>query len=76
MLWPQAALHTQWPGNGTMGDPVFDAFYSSGVQYINNATYQQAAVQEAGAALLDRIGTPAIVMGHSQGGLGDWPTFH
>ncbi|KAK8115850.1 putative fusarubin cluster-esterase [Apiospora sp. TS-2023a] len=69
LLWPQAALHTQWPGNGAMGDPVFDAFYSSGVQYINNATYQQAAVQAAGAALLDRIGKPAIVMGHSQGGI-------
>ncbi|KAK6840449.1 fusarubin cluster-esterase [Apiospora arundinis] len=68
-LWPQAALHTKWPGTGTMGDPVFDAFYSSGMQYINNATYQQAAVQAAGAALLDRIGKPVILMGHSQGGI-------
>ncbi len=23
-LWPQARLHTQWPGPGTMGDTVFD----------------------------------------------------
>lgn len=68
-FWPQAPLHTQWPGNGTMGDPVFDVFFASGVQYINNATYQQAAVQAAGAALLDRIGKPVIVMGHSQGGI-------
>ena len=23
-LWPQAKLHTQWPGTGQAGDPVFD----------------------------------------------------
>lgn len=68
-LWPQAVLHTQWPGNGTMGDPIFDTYYSSNVQFINNATYQQATVQAAGAKLLDRIGKPVIVVGHSQGGL-------
>ena len=29
--WPQAKLHTQWPGEGPnkgrKGDPIFDAFY-------------------------------------------------
>ncbi|KAM5343473.1 hypothetical protein ACJ41O_012010 [Fusarium nematophilum] len=68
-LWPQSSKHTQWPGTGLMGDPVFDAFYSSNVQFINNATYQQTTVQEAGAALLDKIGKPVILLGHSQGGL-------
>ncbi|KAJ6440841.1 alpha/beta-hydrolase [Purpureocillium lavendulum] len=68
-LWPQALLHTQWPGNGTMGDPVFDSFYASNVQFISDAVYQQAAVQAAGAALLDRIGRPTVLIGHSQGGL-------
>lgn len=51
-----------------MGDPIFDAFYSSGVEYTNGDAEQQAAVQKAGAALLDRIGKPAIILGHSQGG--------
>lgn len=69
MLWPQAVNHTQWPGTGLMGDPYFDTFYSSNVQFINNATYQQSTVQAAGAALLDRIGIPVILVGHSQGGL-------
>ncbi|KAF4467612.1 fusarubin cluster-esterase [Fusarium albosuccineum] len=69
MLWPQASKHTQWPGTGKMGDPVFDAFYSSNVQFISNATYQQTTVQNAGAALLDKIGKPVILVGHSQGGL-------
>ncbi|CAG1997342.1 unnamed protein product [Fusarium graminearum] len=68
-LWPQAKKHTQWPGTGLRGDPVFDAFYSSNLQFINNATYQQDSVQAAGAALLDKIGKPAILLGHSQGGM-------
>lgn len=66
-IWPQAVNHTQWPGTGLRGDAIFDAFYSSNVQFIDNSTYQQAAVQAAGAALLDKIGRPAILLGHSQG---------
>src|SRR5262245_11602685 len=27
--WPQAHLHTQWPGAGKPGDPAFDQFYAS-----------------------------------------------
>lgn len=69
MLWPQASLHTQWPGNGTMGDAIFDAFYSSNVQFIANATLQESTVQKGGAALLDKIGKPVVLVGHSQGGI-------
>lgn len=69
LLWPQAALHTQWPGTGKMGDEAFDSFYSSGVQFITNDTYQQATAQSAGKALLERIGKKTIVMGHSQAGI-------
>ncbi|TKX25816.1 hypothetical protein C1H76_1962 [Elsinoe australis] len=68
-LWPQAKLQTQWPGTGVKGDPIFDSFYSSNVQFISNATYQQSTVQSAGAALLDQIGVPSILIGHSQGGI-------
>ena len=68
VLWPQAVNHTQWPGTGKMGDLIFDAFYSSEIQFISNDTYQQGAVQAAGAALLDRIGKPVVLLGHSQGG--------
>ncbi|PHH91330.1 hypothetical protein CDD83_901 [Cordyceps sp. RAO-2017] len=67
-LWPQAGAHTQWPGMGIRGDPVFDAFYASTVQSVADAALTQRAVQRAGAALLDRIGRPAILVGHSQGG--------
>jgi pimeloyl-ACP methyl ester carboxylesterase len=71
-LWPQAKLHTQWPGSGIMGDEIFDTYYSSTVQFINSATYQQLTVQAAGAQLLDLIGKPVILLAHSQGGVMPW----
>jgi pimeloyl-ACP methyl ester carboxylesterase len=72
-LWPQASLHTQWNGTGTMGDPIFDTHYASGVQFLTpGAVKQQLTVQKAGAALLDHIGTPVILVGHSQGGTMPW----
>lgn len=66
--WPEAALHTQWPGTGLMGDPVFDQFFASGLQMVNDPALQERATQAAGAALLDRIQKPVILIGHSQGG--------
>jgi pimeloyl-ACP methyl ester carboxylesterase len=73
--WPQAKKHTQWPGSGPgrgqKGDPVFDAFYATQVEYIAEAAEPQALIQAAGAALLDRIG-PAIVLTHSQAGPFGW----
>ncbi|KAK8073644.1 hypothetical protein PG994_004543 [Apiospora phragmitis] len=67
-IWPQAKLHTQWPGSGVIGDPVFDAFYASTVQMLGDALQQELASQAACAALLDRIGRPVVMIGHSQGG--------
>ncbi len=71
-LWPQAKLHTQWPGTGQRGDPTFDQFYASQVQYIGSGARTQELNRDAGAALLDKIG-PAIVMTHSQSGAIGWP---
>jgi pimeloyl-ACP methyl ester carboxylesterase len=70
-LWPQAHLHTQWPDGGRMGDPVFDQFYASQVESISDAVRTQKINQDAGAALLDKIG-PAIVLTHSQSGPFGW----
>jgi pimeloyl-ACP methyl ester carboxylesterase len=70
-LWPQAHLHTQWPGSGRIGDEIFDQFYASEVQSMASAQTQQATMREAGAALLDRIG-PAIILTHSQSGPYGW----
>lgn len=51
-----------------MGDPVFDRFYSSQVQYTRDLTHQQLNTQAAGAALLDYIAKPTVLLGHSTGG--------
>ena len=71
-LWPQARLHTQWPGTGMPGDPVFDQFYASQVPSIQNRTFQIKLTSDALIALLDKIG-PAILMTHSQSGAFGWP---
>jgi pimeloyl-ACP methyl ester carboxylesterase len=70
-LWPRAHLHTQWPGSGLIGDPIFDQFYASEVEGIASSVVQQSTIQAALAALLDRIG-PAIVLTHSQSGPYGW----
>src|ERR1700730_6355821 len=71
-LWPQAKLHTQWPGTGMAGDPIFDQFYAQQLQAIANFPKQQELNRDAGAALIDRIG-PAILLTHSQSGAFGWP---
>jgi pimeloyl-ACP methyl ester carboxylesterase len=74
-LWPQAILHTQWPGDnhtkGRMGNPVFNAFYASTVQFVASDISVQTMMQKAGAALLDKIGA-AILLTHSQSGSFGW----
>ena len=71
LLWPEAALHTQWPGSGRVGDPVFDSYYASMVPCLADYGAEQALMQKAGTCLLDRIG-PAILITHSQGGTHGW----
>ncbi|KAK9589574.1 hypothetical protein V6Z98_008260 [Aspergillus fumigatus] len=73
-LWPQASLHTQWPGTGVMGDPIFDSYYASTVPSLAENAAQEASMQPAGAALLDAIGKPVILVAHSQGGAMAWVT--
>jgi pimeloyl-ACP methyl ester carboxylesterase len=73
--WPQAKKHTQWPGDGPnkgrKGDPIFDTFYATQVETVVSNEETQQRNQDAGAALLDRIG-PAIVLTHSQSGPFGW----
>ncbi|KAJ7087238.1 alpha beta-hydrolase [Mycena belliarum] len=70
-LWPQAALHTQWPGNGSVGDPVFDEFYASTAPSLNSTAEQARKIKNAGSQLLDQIG-PVILMTHSLAGQFGW----
>lgn len=69
--WPQAALHTQWPGEGISGDEDFDQFYASQVASMDDIAKLEGMMRDAGAALLDRIG-PAVLLTHSQGGPFGW----
>jgi pimeloyl-ACP methyl ester carboxylesterase len=68
--WPQAKLHTQWPGTGMVGDPAFDQLFASQVASAGGGVSAKL-VADAGAALLDRIGA-AVVITHSQAGAFGW----
>jgi pimeloyl-ACP methyl ester carboxylesterase len=68
--WPQAKLHSQWPGTGVPGDPIFDQFYASQVESAGGGVSAEL-VAKAASALLDKIG-PAVVVTHSQAGAFGW----
>ena len=67
--FPRKKLYTQWPSDapnkGMMGDPVFDNFIKGQMQFVGN---QAELAVPAGVALLDKIGSPVILLTHSQGG--------
>jgi pimeloyl-ACP methyl ester carboxylesterase len=71
-LWPQAHLHTQWPGSGEPDDPVSVQMTGSFVPELDDFTHQQFLNRDALVALLDKIG-PAILLTHSQAGAFGWP---
>jgi pimeloyl-ACP methyl ester carboxylesterase len=70
-LWPQARLHTQWPGSGTVGDPIFDQLEAQRLPDMGDLVQREELNRDATAALLDKIG-PAILMTHSQSGAYSW----
>uniref|UniRef100_A0A0B7JPZ7 AB hydrolase-1 domain-containing protein n=1 Tax=Bionectria ochroleuca TaxID=29856 RepID=A0A0B7JPZ7_BIOOC len=63
--WETVARHTQWPGDGRQGDPIF-------TQYMASVTRQTQA-QEALSALLQRTGK-AILVGEGTGCIMAWLT--
>ena len=71
-LWPQAHLHTQWPGTGLPGDYAFDQFFASQWSGMD-ATIQEQTTSRALVALLEKIG-PAFLITHSQSGPHGWET--
>jgi pimeloyl-ACP methyl ester carboxylesterase len=70
--WPQAGLHTQWPGKGEPGDPAFDQYWASDAPGITARVLASRMNVDALTALLDRIG-PVILLVHSQSGAFAWP---
>jgi pimeloyl-ACP methyl ester carboxylesterase len=63
--FPLAKNHNQWPGAGKIGDPIFDTYMRSQVQFAGGTG---TLTRDAGIALLDIIGTQVIMFTHSQGG--------
>ena len=70
-LWPQAQLHTQWPGSGQAGDPVFDQFFASQEASITDNVLMDESTRDGLVALLERIG-PSVVLTHSRSGPFGW----
>jgi pimeloyl-ACP methyl ester carboxylesterase len=74
LAWPQAALHTQWPGgpgSGVPGEYAFDQFFASQVANIPNGNQALALTTAAVTALIKKIG-PAIIITHSMSGPLSW----
>jgi pimeloyl-ACP methyl ester carboxylesterase len=69
--YPQAKLHTQWPGGAEIGDLVFDQFMAGQGPSIADLARVHADMRRCAEALLDRIG-PAVLITHSAGGPFGW----
>jgi pimeloyl-ACP methyl ester carboxylesterase len=69
--YPQASLHSQWPGTGRMDDPAFLAFLAGTGPTLADNVANQRDTQRGGAQLLDMIG-PAVLLTHSAGGPPGW----
>ncbi|WP_344418247.1 alpha/beta fold hydrolase [Pseudonocardia ailaonensis] len=69
--WSGAEGHTQWPGTGRVGDPVFDQFFAGTVPYLSDHALSQERARDAVAGLLTTIG-PAVLVTHSQSGPQGW----
>ena len=69
--YPQAHLHTQWPGDGTINDPAFLSFLAGTGPTLADPAQWQRDAQRAGAELLEKIG-PAVLLTHSAGGPPGW----
>lgn len=68
-LWdeyPQSQNHTQWPGSGLKGDPVFDAFQNTFIPLTSDFQIQQNSMRRSGCEMLRLIGSSFLVS-HSIG---------
>lgn len=65
--WPQAKLHTQWPGTGRIGDATFDNFYRSQLQLETDRFIGEEQNAQAYSALVDIVGD-CYIISHSQAG--------
>jgi pimeloyl-ACP methyl ester carboxylesterase len=66
--WPQQSKYTQWPSNspnkGKIGDPVFDYFAKTEIQFPTNPILEKVSADDIDQ-LIDMIHTPVILLVHS-----------
>ncbi len=65
--YPQAKLHTQFPGTGLLGDAVFDQFRKSFLPLSSNLAAAELAMRASGCELLELIGAKSYLISHSLG---------
>jgi hypothetical protein len=65
--YSQAKLHTQRPGTGADGDPVYDQFKKSLIPLTTNFVCQENAPRAGGCELLSLLGEKAFLISHSLG---------
>ncbi|CCC06592.1 hypothetical protein SMACR_07397 [Sordaria macrospora] len=70
--WLVAKKHTQWPGSGVRGNPIFDQYFNQLVPMYMDVHERQAAAQEAVESLLRLLKRPAILIGHGSGANVAW----
>jgi pimeloyl-ACP methyl ester carboxylesterase len=63
--------HTQWPGDGTRGDPALTQFLAGQEPFPGSLEAAHEAMRAAAAGLLDRIGA-SVLLTHSMGGAFGW----
>ena len=66
--YPQAKLHTQWPGTGRVGDPAFEALTGLSIPLTSNNERLETSMRNAGCILLSIIGRSFLVS-HSIGAI-------
>lgn len=65
--YPQAYLHTQWPGTGLKGDPTFEQFAKTIIPLTRSWEPQEYALRASGCELLSLLGEKAYLVSHSIG---------
>lgn len=64
--YPQATLHTQWPGSGQVGDPIFEAFAHATVPYTTSLVAGENAMRTSICNMLSMVGASYLIS-HSSG---------
>ncbi|PTB40726.1 hypothetical protein M441DRAFT_139931, partial [Trichoderma asperellum CBS 433.97] len=71
LAWVTADRHSQWPGNGVRGDPIFDALMASTTSMVLPKQKHEELGKKALVDLLKMIG-PSFLVGHGTGATIAW----